>query len=138
MESVAGTNDLITVGFDGSEPSFAALRWAIAGRDSGTIHVVTSYQPKGSESIDVARMRAEAIVNEAGKVDAGGAEVVLRAIPGEATEVLLECSQNSRLLVVGRHGTSGIIHCALGSTGDACARMATCPVVIVPPDRRPD
>lgn len=133
MESADGTDNLITVGFDGSEPSLAALRWAIDGSGSATIHVVTAYQPKGAESIDVARMRAEAVVNGAGRVDANGTDVVLRAIPGESTEVLLACSENSRLLVVGRHGTSGIIHSALGSVGDACARMATCPVVIVPP-----
>lgn len=126
---------LITVGFDGSEPSLAALRWAIDECDSATIHVVTAYQPKGAESIDVARMRAEAVVNTAGQVDSGSSEVVLRAIPGEPTEVLLACAEDSRLLVVGRHGTSGIIHCALGSVGDACARMAGCPVVIVPPAR---
>ena len=135
MTTEAEVNTLITVGFDGSEQSLAALRWAIDEGDSATIQVVTAYQPKGAESLDVARMRAEAVVNTAGQVDSGGSDVVLRAIPGEPTEVLLACAQDSRLLVVGRHGTSGIIHCALGSTGDACARMAGCPVVIVPPAR---
>lgn len=135
MTTEAEVNTLITVGFDGSEQSLAALRWAIDEGDSATIQVVTAYQPKGAESLDVSRMRAEAVVNTAGQVDSGGSDVVLRAIPGEPTEVLLACAQDSRLLVVGRHGTSGIIHCALGSTGDACARMAGCPVVIVPPAR---
>ena len=135
MTADAEAITLITVGFDGSEPILAALRWAIDEGDSATIHVVTAYQPKGAESLDVARMRAEAVVNTAGQVDSGGSDVVMRAIPGEPTEVLLACAEHSRLLVVGRHGTSGIIHCALGSTGDACARMAGCPVVIVPPAR---
>lgn len=136
MATDADVSTLVTVGFDGSGPSLAALRWAIDEYEPATIQVVTAYQPKGAESIDVARMRAEAVVNTAGQVDSRSSDVVLRAIPGEPTEVLLACAEDSRLLVVGRHGTSGIIHCALGSTGDACARMASCPVVIVPPARQ--
>ena len=138
MDTQSGVKDTITVGFDGSEPSLAASQWALAAAraESATIHVVTAYMLKDGESIDLSRMRAEAIVNLAAKVDADDAGVVLRAIPGEPTEVLLVCAEDSRLLVVGRHGTSGIIHSALGSVGDACARLAGCPVVIVPPVRR--
>lgn len=128
-------NDLITVGFDGSEASLAALKWAVANShvDPSKIQVVTAYARKDSESIDVARMRAEATVNLALNVNA---DVIPRTIAGEPTEVLLECSEHTRLIIVGRHGTSGIIHSALGSVGDACARLASCPVVIVPPARR--
>lgn len=127
---------MVTVGFDGSEASLAALRWALSGpRAASKVQVVTTYSPQGSESIDVARMNAEAILHRASTVDAGDVVIDGRAIQGEPTEVLLACSEDSELLVLGRHGTSGIIHSALGSVGDACARLATCPVVIVPPDR---
>lgn len=132
----SGMNDIITVGFDGSKPSLAALRWAVAAAqaDSSTIHVVTSYQPKNGESVEVARIRAEETVNRAAHSGDDDVELVRRVLPGEPTEVLLACSENSRLLVVGRHGTSGIIHSALGSVPDACVRLSVCPVVIVPPD----
>jgi len=135
MESLGGTDNLITVGFDGSEASLAALRWAVeqAQEQKATVQVVTAYTPRGGESLDVARMKAEAIVNRAIHIGADSPEIVRLAIHGEPTEVLLACSEGSRLVVVGRHGTSGIIHSALGSVGDACARLATCPVVIVPP-----
>lgn len=130
------SKNLITVGFDGSDASLAALRWAVtyARSESSTIQVVTSYLPHGGESIDVARMNAEAVVNRAAREEAKDAELTGVAIHGEPTEVLIKCSENSHLLVVGRHGTSGIIHSALGAVGDACARLALCPVVIVPPD----
>lgn len=136
MEANGGPDGLITVGFDGSRPSLAALRWALAAArtDSSSVHVVTSYTPKNGESIDVARTRAEATVNLATHEGADDVELVRRAIPGEPTEVLLECSEHSRLLVIGRHGTSGMIHSALGSVPDACVRLSACPVVIVPPD----
>lgn len=136
MESLGGTDNLITVGFDGSEASLAALRWAVeqAQEQQATVQVVTAYTPRGGESLDVARMKAEAVVNRAIHIGADIPEIVRLAIHGEPTEVLLACSEGSRLVVVGRHGTSGIIHSALGSVGDACARLANCPVVIVPPN----
>jgi nucleotide-binding universal stress UspA family protein len=57
-------------------------------------------------------------------------------VDGEPVDQLLDQSAGADLLVVGRHGTSGLVHSALGGVGDACARLATCPVVIVPSERR--
>lgn len=59
--------------------------------------------------------------------------VTVRVEKGEAFDVLLNNAKDSALLVLGREGTSGVIHNALGSVGDSCARLASCPVVIVPP-----
>jgi nucleotide-binding universal stress UspA family protein len=53
-------------------------------------------------------------------------------VDGEPVDQLLDQSAAAELLVVGRHGTSGLVHSALGGVGDTCARLATCPVVIVP------
>jgi hypothetical protein len=36
------------------------------------------------------------------------------------------------LLVVGSHGTTSLRHAMLGSVSEACARMANCPVVVLP------
>ena len=130
------SKNLITVGFDGSGASLSALQWAVAFAQStgAELQVVTAYESKGGESIDVARMNAEAVANRAALERPGGTDLARLAIPGEPTEVLLKCSENSQLVVVGRHGTGGIIHSSLGSVGDACARLANCPVVIVPPE----
>ncbi|MDQ3155237.1 MAG: universal stress protein [Actinomycetota bacterium] len=135
MTTDGTTDNPITVGFDGSPAGLSALRWAVAFAQStgSELQVVTAYASKGGESINVARMNAEAVVNLATHEGADDTDLVRLAIPGEPTEVLLKCSEDSRLLVVGRHGTSGMIHSSLGSVGDACARLASCPVVIVPP-----
>ncbi|MEO6473334.1 MAG: universal stress protein [Aeromicrobium sp.] len=124
----------IVVGFDASASSVEAVRWAIAWaqEDAMTVQVVMAYRPV-DETDD--RSCEEAMARLAAGVELlkpGRVTVIQRVVAGEPTDVLLNCSNGSRLLVLGRHGTSGMIHNALGSVGDTCARLASCPVVIVP------
>ncbi len=123
----------ITVGFDGSAASREALRWAVghAREDLSRIEVVGASVVAAGEDRTTARERTEAMLDSA---LAEHAEHIDRhAIEGDPVEVLLRCSESSDLLVVGRHGTAQLIHSSMGSVGDACARLARCPVVIVPP-----
>lgn len=123
----------ITVGFDGSAASREALRWAIdhARQVRCRIEVVGAFVAADGEIRTAAQARTDAMLDQA---LADHAEHIARqSLEGDPVEVLLRCSESSDLLVVGRHGTSQLIHSSMGSVGDACARLSHCPVVIVPP-----
>lgn len=125
----------IVVGVDGSASSVAALRWAIAQAAPGQhVRVISAYG--WSDGVHAHMSRADAEVNISAAFDAiGGVEGIhleQTVVEGEPVEALLSQSESALLLVVGRHGTRGMIHSALASVGDTCSRMAACPVVIVP------
>lgn len=123
----------VTVGFDGSAAGQEALRWAAAYAQEvpSRIHVVAAFVVADGDVAAEARARTEAMLDAAlvERVE----NIDRQAFEGDPVEVLLRCSESSDLLVVGRHGTTQLIHNSMGSVGDACARLAHCPVVIVPP-----
>lgn len=54
--------------------------------------------------------------------------------PGE--EIVAAASErNSDLIVISTHGRTGLDRYLIGSVADRVARMAPCPVLLVPPDR---
>jgi len=55
-----------------------------------------------------------------------------QVVHGDPVEALLRTSSRADLLVVGSHSTSAVLHVMLGSVSEACARMAECPVVVLP------
>ncbi|AXT85755.1 hypothetical protein C6I20_11520 [Aeromicrobium sp. A1-2] len=122
----------VTVGVDGSVTSDAAVAWAteFALVVGASVQIVSAY-PHTSASSHWSRSDATQAVADAAEI-AGVPVVQTRVMAGEPVDVLLTASLDSNLLVVGRHGTQGIVHSALGAVGDACARLATCPVVVVP------
>lgn len=121
----------ITVGVDGSEPAKAAVAWAVSNcGDNAVITLVSALTEKVNEERAQENFRAalpEALPD--------GVEVKFLTIATEPIDALLSAAEGADLLVLGRHGTSGLIHAAIGSVGDAMARLAPCPVVIVPPQR---
>ncbi len=123
----------ITVGFDGSLAGQEALRWAVGYAQDVPcrIQVVAAFEVAGDDTLSATRARIETMLDTT--LIERADDVDLRALEGDPVEVLLRCSESSDLLVVGRHGTSQLIHNSMGSVGDACARLASCPVVIVPP-----
>jgi nucleotide-binding universal stress UspA family protein len=64
-----------------------------------------------------------------------GVSVSYRVVQGDPADVLVRESRTIELLVMGSHGVEGLMHSALGSVTDTCARMAECPVVVVPARR---
>jgi len=60
------------------------------------------------------------------------ANLILRAIEGNAHDVLTRLAGPTDLLVVGARGHSGALGLLLGSTAQACARHAKSAVLIVP------
>jgi nucleotide-binding universal stress UspA family protein len=55
-----------------------------------------------------------------------------QVIEGSPAELLIYFSGRAQLMVLGSHSTESIRHSALGSVGEACVRLAECPVVVVP------
>lgn len=129
LQDIGVRTRTICVGVDSSPASDAAVAWAVemAGRSGSTIRLISVF------GTDPERTEADAqadLARAAGMVDQTATSFVLTQ--GEAAERLLEASEGATMLVLGRHGTRGLIHSALGSVGETCARLADCPVVIVP------
>ncbi len=58
--------------------------------------------------------------------------LLLRPVEGNPHDVLTRFAATADLLVVGASGHSGALGLLLGSTAQACARHATCAVLVVP------
>lgn len=144
----------IVVGVDGSEPSQAALRWAVeeARLRRGTLVALCVYtRPAGwlgmgetmgapitAEVTDddlagYARQTLEAAFEQLG--DIGDVAVERTVIEGRPAAALTEASDGAELLVVGSRGHGDLSSVLLGSVGMHCVHHAPCPVVVV---RRPD
>ena len=63
-----------------------------------------------------------------------GCHVSLRAVDGDAGQMLAIESKGALMLVVGRHGRGALGRLVLGSVGRHVVAHAACPVVVVPPD----
>lgn len=136
---IVRTAHTVTVGFNGSTASVSALRWALDhSRPNETIELVTAYQTRTEESEAMAKTRAVGDLREVLRTfndEPHARRVMETTVNGEPLEVLLERAETSRMIVVGRHGDDDLVHSALGSIGDECARLAPCPVVIIPSGR---
>jgi nucleotide-binding universal stress UspA family protein len=138
----------IIVGIDGSPVSRQVLTWAIAEGRLREMAVCAVYAWQGTpESIaggifgtrvsdtplelgelqkHAERRLADAV---AGLVEEGTVE--LRAVRGNAAEVLVEASRDADLLVVGSRGHGGFTSALIGSVSQACTHHAECPVVVI-------
>ncbi|MEV0901991.1 universal stress protein [Actinoplanes sp. NPDC049802] len=140
-----GTGHLIVVGVDGSESGRRALRWAAteAARRDSAVRAVTAwswdgldYGPVPAESSGEERDRAarmlddeiQSLVRERGS----HLPVTAETVEGAPAEVLTAAARNADMLVLGSHGHSRVRHTVLGSVSEACIRMASCPVVVIP------
>ncbi|HVX21734.1 MAG TPA: universal stress protein [Acidimicrobiales bacterium] len=139
----------IVVGVDGSEPSKAALAWAVAeGRlRNATVEAVCSYSmpsawlgmgdamgvvvPTAITETDIAGFADEAVTAALDGIDHDGVEVVTTTVSGHPADCLVEASKDADLLVVGSRGHGDFGSILLGSTGMHCVHHAACPVVVV-------
>ncbi len=132
----------IVVGVDGSEPSKAALRWAIhqARLTGAVVEAVTAWQVPANtgwmppadipDYADNARAVLTEAVAETRAVDPE-VEVRPRVVQGRAAQVLVDAAQGAGLLVVGNRGHGGLAEALLGSVGLYCVHHAPCPVVVM-------
>ncbi len=138
----------IVVGIDGSEDGDRALRWAVgqARRLGGTVEAVMVYDWLGTDAAYLAglgeedeRRRTEGILAEGvARVspESGGVPIATEAVRGNAGAKLADAAADADILVVGSHGRGRLYHAVLGSTAEACIRVATCPVVVIPAPHR--
>lgn len=128
----------ITVGFDGSPDSIAALRWASAlclalDGTLKVVHVVGLLEEQ--HLIDEPAASPDVAIRVAGEagLPADRLEWIHRS--GSPADVLLrmvEPPHGAELLVVGTRGTGRQHVTSLGSTSTQVAQNATVPVAIVP------
>lgn len=134
---------LIVVGVDGSEPSLAALGWAVteARLRQGRIRVITAwfYPPLASEVGD--GIIDESFKQAAERVQAGALSAVTDAgvpVTGQVVEnspatALLHAARDADLVVVGSFGHGAFAGLRLGSVSSQVAHHAPCSVLIVRP-----
>lgn len=134
----------IVAGVDGSDPSKAALAWAIRqGRLTGaTVEAVIAWElpvnygtpaPLMPPRTDFEEAAREVITLALAAVSSPDDQVTIRrkVVEGNAPQVLLDASAGADLLVVGSRGHGGFVEALLGSVGQHCVHHATCPVVVI-------
>lgn len=128
-------NDLLVVGLDGTDRSHDALRFAIAEARlrGGSVEAITAWnEDHGEEGLEKAeRIQEDARTAILGDHD-GEPPVSFSVLAGRPEHVLVDASARASLLVVGAHGVRSIRHTALGSISEYTARLAYCPVVVIP------
>ena len=140
----------IVVGVDGSEPSCAALRWAIAEatRRSTRLEVVNAYQetqvvlpfgpgtPSEHERLEQTStsLLDHTIAEAIGRAAPPHIETI--SSPLGAAAALRDAAATAALLVVGSRGRGGLRGLGLGSVSLHCVHHAPCPVVVVHCDQR--
>ena len=135
----------IVAGFDGSEESAAAVRWAARHADAigCPLHVVhCSLWPlltrhlgpvpgvSGSGLEQSARTILEDGVAMAVE-EVPGLEVRSTLLHGLPAQLLAELSAGERMLVVGSRGLGGFLGLLVGSASLELAATATCPVAVI-------
>ncbi len=142
-----GTAPRIVAGVDGSEPSLAALRWAVRQAEliGATVEAVIAWHyplipvpvgPAPAAVIDPAvfEKAADRTVTEAIHTVAGSGSnvhVSAQVREGNAAQVLIDAAEGANLLVVGSRGHGGFTEALLGSVSQHCVHHAPCPVVIL-------
>jgi nucleotide-binding universal stress UspA family protein len=137
-EDRAPAQHRIVAGVDGSQPSRAALAWAVrqAELTGGTVDAVTAWELPATSGLDpqlyldypeaAAKMLAAAIA------ETGGSAVAQpKVVAGHPAEVLVTLSDGADLLVVGNQGHGGLMGTLLGSVSLHCLQHAHCPVALV-------
>ncbi|WP_347568514.1 universal stress protein [Kitasatospora aureofaciens] len=140
-----GQERRIVVGIDGSEPSKAALRWAVgqAALTGAVVHAVAAWEypslygwfaPMVDEGFEQAAHRT--LTAEVDDVIGPERPVAVREslVLGHAAQVLLEAAEDADLLVLGSRGRGTFARTLLGSVSTRCAVHGACPVVIVRAD----
>jgi len=145
----------IVVGVDGSASSIRAAEWAVAeaALRGVPLRLVQAFESPavwlgmgealGSTvtatiSEDELRSYAMAALDEAiaSLSIPDDLEVIKDPIEGAPARVLLAASAGASLLVVGSKGHGDLGSILLGSVGMHCIHHATCPVVVVPSEKR--
>jgi len=146
---MSGQEHRIVVGVDGSEPSKAALRWAIrqAKLTGASVDAVTAWRyPAGygwgpvASGLDLEGEARSILAEALGEVSGLYPEVPVRPLiaEGHTAEVLIRAAKDADLLVTGSHGHSGLAKALVGSVSLNCVLHARCPVLVLRDGRDAD
>jgi nucleotide-binding universal stress UspA family protein len=138
---------MILVGYDGSERSEAAVRWAAkaAARQQDSLRVLSAVPlpvvPGGEflppTAVDDFAHGAAGLAEEGAELARaeGATDVVSEGVTANPAQAMLDASDGASLVVVGNRGRHQLLETLLGSVGYAVAAHAGCPAVIVRGDR---
>ena len=134
----------ILVPIDGSPPSIAALRHAVALAEECTSTRIEVLHVEAPDAFEVGSMspaaptaREEAIRAMDAAVEEArsrlGERVSRTTLPGDPVRRILEIAGEGdhQLIVMGTHGRVGRLHAMLGSVAEGVVRNAPCPVLTV-------
>ncbi|MFF7240558.1 universal stress protein [Streptomyces collinus] len=133
----------VVVGVDGSDSSYAAVRWAVryAALLGGVVDAVTVWELPGLYGWSAPAVDTDVDEDEARQLmrqeltDVLGAEtagaVRTHVVHGNAADVLLRSAEGAEAVVVGSRGRGGFARALLGSVSQHVSQHAACPVVIV-------
>lgn len=142
VESKATVPYTVVVGVSDSPHGLHALQWALdeARARNGSLRIVMAWERQSvgfgftaTSPVELeheAERMAESQVAEA-LGNAPGVPLSVSAHQGEVGRVLVECSRDADLLVVGTPIHSAFVEALMGSTSEYCMRHASCPVVVI-------
>jgi nucleotide-binding universal stress UspA family protein len=130
----------ITVAYDGTSESKAALKWAeaLATRTEATLEIVTVVAPPVTMPgmvgyVPVDPPEPDKVLNEAIRSVDSGLAVTGRRLDGPPARALAEaCEDGADLLVAGSRRYGPLTRVLLGSVSTQLIRQASCPVLVVP------
>ncbi|MDP1820697.1 MAG: universal stress protein [Acidimicrobiales bacterium] len=139
----------IVVGTDGSPTAERAVAraGALSAIDGARVIIVTAYTPGSSDMSAVMdtvpadirhtltdRVQAEELAQRGRSIakEAGAPKVVVQAISGDPSSVLLEAAKDfdADLIVVGSKGLTSHTHFIMGSVASSVAHHAPCDVLV--------
>jgi nucleotide-binding universal stress UspA family protein len=132
----------ILVATDGSDHAEHAVRWAVDEADRHGVELVVVHVWRSGYHLtvegvdradDFAPIDAELVLDAAVETarSIGSGNVRGELIEGRTTEVVLQLSKTTDLLVLGSKGRGGFRRMLFGSTASAAATHSSCPTVIV-------
>lgn len=130
----------IVVGIDGSDAAINAAKWAVAEATSRNIalrliHVVPK-APLGDQSLEIEYAQTSLRAADAALAAMGEpVKVECDIVHGSPEGALIDESRDAAMVCVGSVGMGWVARKVLGSTADAVARKADCPVAIIRSDR---
>ena len=144
MTDVQAYRGRVVVGFDGSDSSTKAARWAAdeartRGRGLALVHAILPPVTTGGlgvglpPSLDLIEQLERQAKDQLDAVAATfeGLDVTTHIAVGAPSAAMLEASETADLLVIGSRGRGGFTGLLLGSVGAQVAAHSACPVVVL-------